>query len=99
MRRIYYAYALRLSLHSVTLSLVVFAVSLYALGKLVFVERVVEGFLNIPVRELVPHTIRVLGYADALTLVVFGVCAAAAGYIGFYLMTSTFSRMPRMQLA
>lgn len=97
MRRIYYIYALRLSFHPLTISFAVFAVALYLLAKLVFVARVVDGFLNIPVREVIPHTIDVLSYADALTLIVFGVCIMAVLSVGINLTLPGFNRMPRMQ--
>lgn len=97
MRRVYYIYALRLTFHQLTLSGVVFVLSLYALGKLVFVARVVDGFLNIPVREVIPHTIDVLSYADALTLIVFGVCIMAVLSVGINLTLPGFSRVSHMQ--
>lgn len=99
MRRVYYVYALRLSFHPMTLSLAVFAIALYLLAKLVFVSRVVESFLNVPVREVVPHTLEVLGYADALTLIVFGVCIMAVLSIGVNLTLPRFHNTPRMQTA
>lgn len=99
MRRIYYVYALRLSFHPLTISFAVFAVALYLLAKLVFVARVVDGFLNIPVREVLPHTIDVLSYADALTLVIFGVCIMAVLSVGINLKWLGFGRTERWQTA
>jgi len=81
MRRVYYAFALRLALHPATISLLVFMTCLYALAKLVFVARVVDSLLSVPVRELVPHTFKVLSYADLPTLAVFTVCVVALVFI------------------
>lgn len=99
MRRVYYVYTLRLVFHRLTLSAAVFVLSLYALGKLVFVARVVEGFLDTPIRELLPRAIRVLVNADVLTLVVFGVCVVAVLSISVNIMTSMTGRVPRTQMA
>lgn len=99
MRGIYYAFAIRLATRPVSFGLAFLAVSLYSLSKLVFVARVMEGFMNVQVKDLVPHTVGVLSNADVLTLIVFAVCLGSVFYVGFNLITLGFHRTPRMQMA
>jgi hypothetical protein len=99
MRRIYYAFAIRLGTHPISLSLAIFVVSLYVLAKLVFVAKVVDGFLAIPRSEIIPHALKVLNNADGLSLIVFGVCIMALLSVGFNIKMPKFNRGMRIQTA
>lgn len=99
MRSVFYAFAIRVALHPVTLGSAFSLVSLYILAKLVFVARVVEGFLNVPVREIIPHTLGVLSNADLLTLTVFTLCLSSFTYVVLYLMTFKHHTVSQMQIA
>lgn len=87
MRRVYYAYAVRLILHPLTVSAAVFAVGLWAFASLVFVARILESMSTRPVGELPAYLFRVVVHSDVLTLVVTAVTAAAAIYLVWYALT------------
>ncbi|MEZ4200571.1 MAG: hypothetical protein R3B69_03220 [Candidatus Paceibacterota bacterium] len=78
MRRVYYAFAVRLATHTVTLHVLALAVLGFVLAKLVFVARVYENLASREFGELLPATLRILMHADVLTLVVFAVAVFTA---------------------
>lgn len=82
MRRVYYAYTIRLLTHTVTM----YGLALFALGwwlkELVFVARLWETFIRTPIGELGGWALKVVSGADPLTLLVFAVaCVLAAGLV------------------
>ena len=73
MRRIYYAYAMRLATHTVTLHVAVLAILVYALAALVHVDKVLQNIASAQVGDLGAKLLQVAAQADALSLLVFGV--------------------------
>ena len=72
MRRVYYAFAIKLATHTATKHVVVLAVLGYVLTKLVFVAKVYENLASRELGELAPTLVRILSNADLVTLVVVG---------------------------
>jgi putative effector of murein hydrolase LrgA (UPF0299 family) len=78
MRRVYYAFGLRLATHAVTVHAVIFVGLGFLLTKLVFVERIYENLASREVAEFLPALVRILTQADVLTLAVFGLVVFTA---------------------
>lgn len=78
MRRVYYAFGIKLATHTVTLHLVALAVLGYVLAKLVFVAKVYENLASREASELIPAAFRILTQADVVTLAVFGLAVFTA---------------------
>jgi hypothetical protein len=78
MRRVYYAFAIRLATHPVTLYALTALALVWWLKELVFVARIWQSFVATPIGELGSFTLELLARADSLTLVVFAVTCVVA---------------------
>ena len=85
MRRVYYAWVLRISTHPVTLQLAALLVVAWSLKELVFVARVWEAFVTTPVGELGTFVYQLLTHADYPTV--------ALTLVAVVLLTSVVSRL------
>lgn len=72
MRRVYYAFALRISLHWATLHAFAFGLLLYSLAALVHVDMVLNNIASTQVGDLGAKLIKVVFQADVLSVGVFG---------------------------
>lgn len=72
MRRIYYAYAIRLSTHTITLELALFVVALYVFAKMVFVQSVIDNLMATPVGNIPTFVMSALMQGEVLTLIAVG---------------------------
>ena len=97
MRRVYYAFAIRLATHATTLHLLVLAAGVYALGYFVHVAAVMQNLSRVPMGEFGPHMLRVVMQADVITLVVLGVVVMTALSLPFSL--PQYQRAARTQIA
>ena len=73
MRRVYYAFGVRLATHPITLHAVVLLVAGYALATLVHVEMVLRNLATTEVADLGTKLSTILFNADALSLLALGV--------------------------
>ncbi len=73
MRRVYYAYMLRVVTHRLTIHAGLLGVMLYALASLVHFKRVFQNIGSVEVNALAGKVFHILTHADALTLLVCGV--------------------------
>lgn len=78
MRRIYYAYAMRIATHTITLELALFALALYVFAKMVFVASVVENLLTVEVGKAPAYIANALFHGEVLTLLAIGVMVFVA---------------------
>ena len=81
MRRVYYAFAIRLLTHPTTLYAAAFLGLVWWLKELVFVARIWEAVVSRPIGELGSFALELVHNADSLTLVVTAVTLAVA--VGF----------------
>lgn len=73
MRRVYYAFAIRMATHITTVHLVILATSFYAFAYFVHVAAVLKTVSKVPMGEMGPFLLRLLSHTDGITLVVLGV--------------------------
>ena len=73
MRRVYYAYALRLATHPVTLHAFVLVLSVFALSRLTHVAAIINNIMGVKVGDLGGYIFNTLVNAEFLTLVCVGV--------------------------
>ena len=77
MRRVYALFALRIARHPITLQAVLFVVAMEVFAKLVFVERVIDSFLNTSLRNIPAYIFNNIWNAfmggEVLTLLALGV--------------------------
>ena len=85
MRRVYYAFALRLATHPITLHVVFLVAALYALAALVHVEMVLRNIAVVEVGNLVPHLAKILMNADTATIMVLGITTFVLASLPFRL--------------
>ncbi|MFT5849263.1 MAG: hypothetical protein ACI9H6_000064 [Patiriisocius sp.] len=78
MRRVYYAFGVRLATHSITLHMVVLAVAAYVLTQLVHVASVLENVASVQMGELAGYLQQTLTQADVTTLAVIGIATFTA---------------------
>ena len=97
MRRVYYAFTIRLATHSTTLHLMLLAVSVYALGYFVHVAAVLKNMSRVPIGDFGPHVLKVVMQADGITLVVLGVIVMTCLSLPFSL--PNYQRTARAQIA
>lgn len=73
MRRVYYAFALRLATNPLTVHTAIFAVCVFALSRLTHVAAIMENVSNVKVGELNTYIYGALMQAEFLTLVCLGI--------------------------
>ena len=73
MRRVYYAYALRIGTHPATISAGLFAVGVYGLSVVVHVASVIENILSVQVGKLPYFIMDAVLNTDVFTLMFLGV--------------------------
>lgn len=78
MRRVYYAFGIRLATHPVTVHTLVLAIAGYALAVLVHVERVLQNIAATPVADLGSKVVTILLQADTLSLLALGLAMFTA---------------------
>lgn len=76
MRRVYYAFGIRLATHPLTLHAVVLASAGYMLASLVFVQKVIENIATTEVADLGGKLVRILFHADLPSLIMFAIVIA-----------------------
>lgn len=95
MRRVYYAFALKIAGHPLTLHAVFLAAAGYMLARLVHVAAVYRNMLEVQVGELGSFIVSTVTHADAATLFVFA-CAVALGCSFLWHLRMPLVRMPRV---
>lgn len=73
MRRVYYAYALRVGTHPLALSFFLLVASVYGLSRLVHVASIIENLSNVKVGYLGTYILNTFMQAEFFTLVLTGV--------------------------
>ncbi len=73
MRRVYYAYALRIATHRATISAILFAVGVYGLSVMIHVASIIENILALQVGSLPQYILSAFLNAELFTLVFIGV--------------------------
>lgn len=73
MRRIYYAFALRIATHQITIQLALFAVALMVFARMVHVRSVLENLLATEVGRVPMFAYSALSQGEALTVIALGV--------------------------
>jgi hypothetical protein len=91
MRRVYYAFALRLGTHKITLSLVLLAVSVYGLSVMVHVASIIENIRRVQVGRLDNYIVNAFLHTDVLTILFFGLVVFSLLSFNFTLL-----KMPRL---
>lgn len=81
MRRVYYAYALRLLLSRAFGYSVAFAATAFVFARMVSVSAIVHNMLSVPVGEVHRFLLGAFLNTEAWTLLVFLVCVALLGAI------------------
>ncbi|MDA8596987.1 hypothetical protein N9L26_01480 [Candidatus Pacebacteria bacterium] len=78
MRRIYYAFAIRLATHPLTVHTILFMLAAYILASLVYVERVLQTIAQTQVGDLGTRLMQILVNADTASILALGVMIFAA---------------------
>ncbi len=87
MRRVYYAFVLRLATHPLLVSTVVFGGALVAFARNVHVERVVDALLSIPVGSVPQFVFSTLAHGELVTLLSLAAMGWATYHVLRYLRT------------
>ncbi len=98
MRRVYYAFAIRLITHPLLVSGVVFGGALGLFARNVHVERVVDAFLSIPVSHVPQFIMSALAQGEVVTLLSLVAMSWACYRVVRYLATVTVA-MPLQHYA
>lgn len=77
MRRVYYAFAIRLTTHPVTVNIAAFVFGLFVFAKMVHVARVVQSFETLPLAQLPTYITNALSRGEILTLASMALMAFA----------------------
>ena len=96
MRRIYYAYTMRIATHTITLQTVLCFFALYVFAKMVHVASVVHNLLSVEVGNAPAYIANAFFHGEALTLIAIGVMMFVALSLPVRVRTTFF---PRMQTA
>ncbi len=72
MRRVYYAYTLRLATHPLVLATLVFGSALVVFAKHVHVARIIEAIQSMPLAAVPSYVFNALTYGEAVTLLALG---------------------------
>lgn len=72
MRRVYYAYALRIVLHPLVVHGVLFAIAIYGLSVVLHVASIINNLRSIPVGKLDTYIFNAFMHAEFLTFVFMG---------------------------
>lgn len=78
MRRVYYAFCMRIVQHEVTLKLGLFVLALLTFAKLVHVHKLIENMLNTPVGNVPHFVMNAVLRGEVLTLMAIGVMVFVA---------------------
>jgi len=73
MRRVYYAFALRVATHPLAVQALVLFVSVYALSRLIHVAAIINNIGSLQVRELGRYIFNTLTHTEFLTLLCFSI--------------------------
>ena len=73
MRRVYYAYTLRIATHPALISAVLFVAGVYGLSVMVHVASIIENILALQVGSLPEYIFNALVHAELFTLVFLGI--------------------------
>jgi len=84
MRRVYYAYTLRMVMHPIVVNGVLFGTALVIFAQMVHVARVVEAFQSLPLMSIPTYIINTLSHGELLTLASIATMAFALFRVGKY---------------
>ncbi len=84
MRRVYYAYTLRLATHPLVLATVVFGTALVVFARHVHVARIIEALESMPLASVPSYVFNALTYGEAVTLLALGFMCFASLFAGAY---------------
>ncbi len=87
MRRVYYAFMLRMALHPVVVNSLLFIGALFVFARMVHVARIIESLQTLPVANLPVYVMSALSHGEVLTLLSMAVMAVAIGRVAFSLPT------------
>ncbi len=82
MRRVYYAFALRLATHGIVVHGVLFGAALNVFARMVHVARVVEAVQTLPIAYLPQYVLNAVAQGEVVTLLALGVMLYACTCIG-----------------
>lgn len=85
MRRVYYAFLLRVALHPLLLSAAVFGGALVVFARHVHVARILEALRSMPLESVPQYVFNALTYGEAITLLALGTMCFASLFAGAYL--------------
>ena len=93
MRRVYYAFLLRVATHPVTMHVVVLAGVVYALKEVLHIAAIYRNILQVPLGNVMQYLAKSLINTEMLTLCLLALALATVLSLKIQL------RMPRMQMA
>ena len=97
MRRVYYAYGIRLAHHPVTIQIVLFVVALFTFAQMVHVHKVIQNMLGTSLGN-VPHFIlNTLMHGEVLTLIALGVMTFVMLSLGWRAVTLPYTALRSTQ--
>ena len=91
MRRVYYAYAIRLAHHPVTIQIGLFVAALFIFAHMVHVAKVVQNMLSTSLGNVPQFVFNALMHGEVLTLIALGVMTFVLLSLGWRTLT-----LPRM---
>jgi hypothetical protein len=97
MRRVYYAFAIRLVTHKLLLSAVLLTLSIYGLSVMVHVASIAENLRRVQVGRLDNYVANAFLHTDVLTLLFFGLVIFSALSFNYSLLK--VPRFRRLQSA
>jgi uncharacterized membrane protein YecN with MAPEG domain len=96
MRRIWYTYALSVTLRQSTVWGIAFGASVIGFWKLVSITSIVSNFLNVPIGQVPTYVLQSMMQAETLALLAFGIIVFTVLSVGFKITLPVFSRTHRL---
>ncbi len=85
MRRVYYAFMLRMALHPMVINSLLFITALFVFARMVHVARIIESFQTLPVANLPVYVMSALSHGEVVTLLSMAVMAVALSRVALSL--------------
>ena len=96
MRRVWYTYALSLTLRQSTVWGLAFGASVIGFWKLVSITSIIQNFLNVPVGKAPAYILQSMMQAEFLALVAFGIIVFTILSVGIRITLPVFTRSHKL---
>lgn len=96
MRRVWYTYALSITLRQSTIWGLAFGASLIGFWKLVSITSIIQNFLNIPIGHTPQYIFQALLQAETLAVLAFGIIVFTVLSVGIKITIPVRHRSPRL---